>query len=254
MASSAWAAGSGCSSSRACRLPPRLRCLWLLADTPKDATWLEENERTALVNELASERYEKPKKDLWAAMRDIRVVLLTTITFAFTIGSYGIGIWLPQILKGHGLSNIAIGWVTAVPYLFATVGMLAWAQFVDRSGKKILNLVAALVLSAVGLAASTLFDAMIPALICLTLALIGTISARTVFYTIPQSFLTGAAAAGGLAFINSVGAFGGFVGPYLVGYLKDATGSFNAGMLGMAAILLMSVFIAGSLKLVIKSA
>jgi MFS family permease len=231
-----------------------LACLWLLADTPKDATWLDENERTALVNELASERYEKPKKDLWAAMKDIRVVLLTTITFAFTIGSYGIGIWLPQILKGHGLSTIAIGWVTAIPYLFATVGMLAWAQYVDRSGKKILNLVAALVLGAVGLAASTLFDAMIPALICLTLALIGTISARTVFYTIPQSFLTGAAAAGGMAFINAVGAFGGFVGPYLVGYLKDATGSFNAGMLGMAAILLVSVFIAGSLKLVIKNA
>jgi ACS family tartrate transporter-like MFS transporter len=231
-----------------------LACLWLLADTPKDATWLDENERTALVNELASERYEKPKKDLWSAMKDIRVVLLTTITFAFTIGSYGIGIWLPQILKGHGLSNIAVGWVTAIPYLFATVGMMAWAQYVDRSGKKILNLVAALVLSAVGLAASTLFDAMIPALICLTLALIGTISARTVFYTIPQSFLTGAAAAGGLAFINSVGAFGGFVGPYLVGYLKDATGSYNAGMLGMAAILLVSVFIAGSLKLVIKNA
>ncbi|SFM83155.1 MFS transporter [Methylobacterium pseudosasicola] len=229
-------------------------CLWKLADTPKDATWLDDDERAALVNELANEKHEKPKKDLWAAMKDVRVVLLTTITFAFTIGSYGIGIWLPQILKGHGLSNIAVGWVAAIPYLFATVGMVVWAQYVDRTGKKIYNLVAALILSAVGLAASTLFDAMIPALICLTLALIGTISARTVFYTIPQSFLTGAAAAGGLAFINSVGAFGGFVGPYLVGYLKDATGSYNAGMLGMAAILLVSVFIAGSLKLVIKNA
>ncbi|MER2196092.1 MFS transporter [Methylobacterium brachiatum] len=229
-------------------------CLWRLADTPKDATWLDDDERAALVNELANEKHEKPKKDLWAAMKDVRVVLLTTITFAFTIGSYGIGIWLPQILKGHGLSNIAVGWVAAIPYLFATVGMVVWAQYVDRTGRKIYNLVAALILSTVGLAASTLFDAMIPALICLTLALIGTISARTVFYTIPQSFLTGAAAAGGLAFINSVGAFGGFVGPYLVGYLKDATGSYNAGMLGMAAILLVSVFIAGSLKLVIKNA
>jgi MFS transporter, ACS family, tartrate transporter len=73
-------------------------------------------------------------------------------------------------------------------------------------------------------------------------------------YTIPQSFLTGAAAARGLAFINSVGAFGGFVGPYLIGYLKDANGSFNAGMLGMAAILVVSFFIAASLKLVIKNA
>jgi MFS transporter, ACS family, tartrate transporter len=231
-----------------------LTCLWLLADTPKEATWLSEDERTALVTELANEKYEKPKKDLFAAMKDVRVVMLTTITLAFTIGSYGIGIWLPQILKGHGLSTLTIGWVSAIPYLFSTVGMLAWAQYVDRTGKKIYNLVAALILSAAGLAASVLFSSVVPALICLTFALIGTISARTVFYTIPQSFLTGAAAAGGLAFINSVGAFGGFVGPYLVGYLKDATGSFDAGMLGMAAILLVSVFIAAALKLVIKNA
>ena len=86
------------------------------------------------------------------------------------------------------------------------------------------------------------------------MALIGTISARTVFYTIPQSFLTGAAAAGGLAFINSVGAFGGFVGPYLVGFLKDATGSYDAGMLGMAVILLLSTLLAGALRLVIRNA
>jgi nitrate/nitrite transporter NarK len=83
---------------------------------------------------------------------------------------------------------------------------------------------------------------------------VGTISARTIFYTIPQSFLTGAAAAGGLAFINSVGAFGGFVGPYLVGFLKDAIGSFNAGMLGMAVILLVATGLAASLKLMIRNA
>jgi MFS transporter, ACS family, tartrate transporter len=231
-----------------------LACLWLLADTPKDATWLSDDERTALLNELANEKHEKPKKDLWAAMKDVRVLMLTGITFAFTIGSYGIGIWLPLILKGHGLSNMAVGWVTAIPYLFATIGMLAWARYVDYSGKKIYNLVAALILAAAGLAISVLFTSLVPAVICLTLALIGTISARTVFYTIPQSFLTGAAAAGGLAFINSVGAFGGFVGPYLVGFRKDATGSYDAGMLGMAAILLLSTALAGALKLVIRDA
>lgn len=231
-----------------------LACLWLLADTPKDATWLTEGERAALIAELAADKHEKPKKDLWAAMKDIRVLMLTGITFAFTIGSYGIGIWLPLILKNHGLSTMQIGWVTAIPYLFATIGMLAWARLVDAAGRKIYNLMTALICGALGLALSVVFSSLIPAVACLTLALIGTISARTVFYTIPQGFLTGAAAAGGLAFINSVGAFGGFVGPYLVGFLKDATGSFDAGMLGMAAILFASTLLAWSLKLVIRNA
>ncbi|WP_050626675.1 MFS transporter [Bradyrhizobium viridifuturi] len=225
-------------------------CLLLLADTPEQARWLTPEERHALLGALASDKHDKPKKDLWAAMQDIRVLMLTAITFAFTIGSYGIGIWLPLILKSHGLSNMQVGWLSAIPYLFATIGMLFWARLVDRKGQKIYNLMAALILGALGLALSVVFSSLVPALACLTLALVGTISARTVFYTIPQSFLTGAAAAGGIAFINSVGAFGGFVGPYMVGFLKDATGSFNAGMIGMAVILVVATGIAGSLRLV----
>ncbi|MES5486972.1 MFS transporter [Bradyrhizobium sp. INPA03-11B] len=225
-------------------------CLALLADTPEQAHWLTSEERHALLAALAGDKHDKPKKDLWAAMQDIRVLMLTAITFAFTIGSYGIGIWLPLILKSHGLSNMQVGWLSAIPYLFATIGMLFWARLVDRKGQKIYNLMAALILGALGLALSVVFSSLVPALACLTLALVGTISARTVFYTIPQSFLTGAAAAGGIAFINSVGAFGGFVGPYMVGILKDATGSFNAGMIGMAVILVIATGIAGSLRLV----
>jgi nitrate/nitrite transporter NarK len=227
-------------------------CLVVLADRPEKATWLTASEREALLNELARDKYEKPKKDLWAAMKDVRVLMLTGITFAFTIGSYGIGIWLPIILKNHVLTDMQVGWLTSVPYLFATVFMLLWARLVDRTGGKIFNLMAALLVGAAGLALSVTFSSLWPALLCLTLALIGTISARTVFFTIPQGFLTGAAAAGGIAFINSVGAFGGFVGPYMVGFLKDATGSFDAGMLGMAAILVVAIILAAALKRVVQ--
>lgn len=227
-------------------------CLVFLADRPEQANWLTEPEREALTSELASDKTERPKKDLWAAVKDVRVLMLTAITFAFTLGSYGIGIWLPLILRNHGLSTMQIGWVGAIPYLFATIGMLMWARLVDRTGHKIYNLMAALVLGAAGLGLSVAFSSLAPALACLTAALIGTISARTVFYTIPQGFLTGAAAAGGIAFINSVGAFGGFVGPYMVGFLKDATGSFDAGMLGMAATLVVAIGITWALKLVIR--
>ena len=224
-------------------------CLWVLADTPKQATWLTAGEREALVTALDAEKHERPKKDLLGALRDIRVLILTGITFAFTIGSYGIGIWLPLILKGHGLGNLAIGFVSAIPYFFATIGMLVWAWIVDRSGRKLLNLAIALACGAVGLILSIVSSSLIPALAGLTIALVGTISARTVFYTIPQGFLTGAAAAGGLAFINSVGAAGGFVGPFMVGWLKDATGSYSAGMLGMAAVLGVALVLTGLLHL-----
>ena len=102
-------------------------CLWRLADEPKDATWLTSNERSALLAALAAEKHEKPKKDLLSALKDVRVLILTAITFCFTIGSYGVGIWLPLILKGHNLSNMEVGFISAIPYVFATIGMLAWA-------------------------------------------------------------------------------------------------------------------------------
>ncbi|WP_407193055.1 MFS transporter [Bradyrhizobium sp. STM 3566] len=192
-----------------------LLCFVLLADKPTNASWLTPGEREALLKELAREEHKNVKKDVWPAIKDVRVMMLTAIVFAFTIGSFGIGIWLPLILKTHNISDMQVGWLSAVPYLFVSVGMLLWAGLVDRKGYKIYNLMAALMLGAVGLALSAVLSSLLPTLTCLTLALVGTISARTILYTMPQSFLTGAAAAGGIAFINSVGAFGAFVGPYM---------------------------------------
>ncbi|APG14866.1 MFS transporter [Bradyrhizobium ottawaense] len=225
-----------------------LLCFVLLADKPAEASWLTPGEREALLQELAKEEYANVKKDVWPAMKDVRVLMLTGIAFAFTIGSFGIGIWLPLILKTHNLSDMQVGWLSAVPYLFVSVGMLFWAGLVDRKGYKIYNLMAALMLGAIGLLFSAVLSSLLTTLICLTLALVGTISARTILYTMPQTFLTGAAAAGGIAFINSFGAFGAFVGPYMVGSLKDATGSFNAGMIGMAMILIVATSMAARLR------
>ncbi|MGY8663877.1 MFS transporter [Bradyrhizobium sp. UFLA05-109] len=226
-------------------------CLVLLADTPDKASWLTSTERDGLLNELAKERNKNVKKDLWAAMKDVRVLMLAGITFAFTIASYGIVVWLPLILKSRNLNNTQVGWLSAVPYLFVTIGMLFWAHLVDRKGYRICNLIAALMLGAIGLVGSVMVTSLVPALTCMTLALTCTISARTILYTMPQSFLAGAAAAGGIAFINSIGAFGAFVGPYMVGLLKDATGSFDVGMIAMAFILVIATGIASSFRLLV---
>lgn len=225
--------------------------LVFLRDHPKDADWLSTAEREELLAMLEEEPREKPKKALWGALKDGRVLLLAAIQFGFVLGSYGIGIWLPVILKGHGLSTIEVGYYSTIPYIAAVVGMLLWARVVDATGKRILNLVAACALGAVGLAVSTLSQGMGIEMLGISLAVVAVSSARAIFWTIPTRFLTGIAAAGGLAFINSIGTLGGFAGPYLVGALKDSTGTFSAGIWAMAAILVVSTLLSASLRLLI---
>ncbi|SAK88719.1 major facilitator transporter [Caballeronia calidae] len=212
--------------------------LKMLADKPADAKWLSVEERQALQAAFDREgNAGQKKKNFLAALKDIRMYILAMISFGFTMGSYGIGIWLPQMLKAHGMSVIETGWISAVPYFFATIALLWWAQRVDRRGGHIANLAAGLFIGAVALGVSTYFQQLLPAMTGITLALIGTIAGRTIFYTLPARFLSGQAAAGGLALINSIGALGGFAGPYLVGYLKDSFGTFSAGMIGLSVVL-----------------
>jgi len=226
--------------------------LRVLADRPDDATWLTGKERDILKGMLDAERRERPKSSVLTAVSDPRVVLLAVVQFGFTLGSYGVGIFLPQIIKTSDLSNMVVSFLSAVPYVFASVGMIWWAWRVDRTGKKIGNLTIACAVAALGLAASVLSGNLVVALGALTVALVGITSARAIFWPIPTRFLSGVGAAAGLAFINSIGTIGGFAGPYLMGVMRDLTGSFTAGLLAMAGILLLTTLLAACLKLVIK--
>ncbi|HEY2134096.1 MAG TPA: MFS transporter [Acetobacteraceae bacterium] len=226
--------------------------LCVLADRPQEASWLTQDERNALDEMLAAEVRERPKHSVLSAIADTRVLILAAVQFGFTLGSYGIGIWLPLIVKAHHLTNLTVGFISAVPYLFACLGMLAWAWHVDRTGRKISNLTITCLLSAVGLVISVLTSSLLIGLFGLTVALIGVTAARAVFWTIPTRFLTGIAAAGGLAFINMIGTIGGFAGPAMMGWLRDATGSFTAGLMAMAGIMLAATALAASLRLVVQ--
>jgi MFS family permease len=225
--------------------------LKLLADRPQAASWLTAAERDALDGVLASEVRERSPTSLWAALKDSRVLICAAIQFGFTLGSYGIGIWLPLMLKEYHLSNLTIGWTTAIPYLFASVGMILWARYVDQKGRRIINLAVACLLGALGLLAPVVSGSLTFAVIGFSLALIGVTAARAIFWTIPTRFLTGVAAAGGLAFINSIATVGGFVGPSMMGWLKDSSGSYVVGLLAVAAIMLASTAASMSLKLFI---
>jgi ACS family tartrate transporter-like MFS transporter len=226
--------------------------LRVLVDRPETASFLSPQERQLLTGMLAQERRERPKSSLLAALKDSRVIILAAVQLGFTLGSYGVGLFLPQIIKGSGLSNLAVSFLTAVPYVFASLGMMAWAWHVDRTGKKIGNLTTACALGCIGLVASVVSGNLVAGLTALTVALVGITSARAIFWTIPPRFLTGIGAAGGLAFINSIGTVGGFAGPSLMGWLKDLTGTFFVGLLVMAGVLLLTTLLAASLRRVMS--
>jgi MFS transporter, ACS family, tartrate transporter len=233
-------------------VPLGLLTLRWLTDRPDAATWLTSDEREALDRTLSAEVRERSPASWLAALRDTRVLILAAIQFGFTLASYGIGIFLPLILKEYHLSNLTIGWMSAIPYLFASAGMIWWARHVDQKGRRIVNLAIACLLGGAGLIAPIVSGSLPIGLIGFSAALVGITAARAIFWSIPTRFLTGVAAAGGLAFINSIGTVGGFVGPYMMGWLKDFSGSYLAGLTAVAVILVAATAASMSLKLVMS--
>jgi len=223
--------------------------LWLLADRPEDVSWLSDDERRIVRERLAAEHRPREVRHLGAAVRDIRVIILALVQFGFLVGSYGIGIFLPLILREGKLTEIQIGFVSSACYLAAVIGMILWAGHVDRGASKVANLAYSCAVSACGFLGAIVFRHHFwLSVIWLGVAVTGVNGARAIFWTIPPRFLTGMAAAGGLAFINSIGTTGGFVGPYVMGWLSDETGSATAGLAAMSGFLIVAAALAWSLR------
>ena len=180
----------------------------------------------------------------WRALVQPRVLVLAGAYCCFLIGVLGIGIWLPQILKGFALTTTQIGVIAAGPYFVAAIAMVVWARLVDRNKRYLADYVTACTVAAVAFGCSVVLPAVGPALVGITLAVVGLNAARAPFFSLPPQFLTVAVAAGGIALINSVGNLGGFLGPFLVGWLKDWTGSYTAGLFVLAALLVVSALLA----------
>ena len=226
-----------------------LMLLTRLTDRPEDAAWLTDEEKAIVKERLSDEIKPKEVRHFGKAFLDARVLILGGVQFSFLVGSYGIGIFLPQILDTGAMSDLQIGFVTSACYAAASVTMILWAGHVDRRGNKVGNLAASCLVSAAGFAASVFFaQNLLMSVLSIAVAVSGVNAARALFWTIPPRFLTGLAAAGGLAFINSIGTSGGFFGPIIFGWLTDTTGSFLAGQMALSGFLLVAAALAWWLR------
>jgi D-galactonate transporter len=221
-----------------------------LTDRPADAHWLAPEERAWLASRLDAERQlrESAKKfSVWQALGDTRVLLLACVYFGVVASNYGLSFFLPQIVRDFGISFTATGFVTAIPYAVGTVGMVWWGRRSDRMRERKEHIGLAALVAGAGIAASTLIADPTGKMIALSIAGFGIFACLPVFWTLPTTFLSGAAAAGGIAIINSIGNLAGFVGPYVMGTIKDSTGSFTIGLLVIAALAILAMLIALSL-------
>ena len=211
---------------------------WHMIDRPADAKWLSADERAWLDSELLAERTQVESfghMSLWRALTDRRVLVLSMIWMTSVTAGYGIVFFLPQIVKGLGHSNLMTGALTAIPYSVGILGLLWWGYSSDRRNERRWHLIVAMSVAGVGLVGAAWLRDSYGAIIAMCVATVGLYGSRPSFWPMPTRFLTGAAAAAGIALINSIGSLGGYIGPFIVGWIKDSTKSFEMGLYFLAA-------------------
>jgi MFS transporter, ACS family, tartrate transporter len=222
--------------------------LFVLTDRPEQASFLTVEEKTWLANKLLAERRAKEEVKtfgVWQSMFDPKVLLLSLNYFGIVVASLGMLIFIPQIIKsiGAGSSNMAVGWLTMIPYLCGGISLVVWGRISDRMRERRWNLLAACLVSAIGLFIAGYTMGSWLSLAGMSLAAMGFYGSKGPFWAMPSMFLTGTAAAASIAWINSIGNLGGFFGPWYVGVMKDVTGSYAGGLYGLALLCLGSAII-----------
>ena len=217
-----------------------------LPDRPADAAWLEADEREWLTQRLAEEQRQREAVhdiSVLRALIDPKVLALSVVYFGGVATNYGTAYFLPQIVKAFGLSNIETGFVSAIPYVVGSIGMVWFGHRSDRHMERKGHAAVAFALAAIGIGLSPLFDDPTVKMLFLSVGAFGVFAVLPVFWTLPTAFLSGASAAAGIAVINSVGNLAGFFGPFAMGALKDATGDYAAGLWVIAACAVLSMVV-----------
>jgi ACS family tartrate transporter-like MFS transporter len=228
--------------------------LFYLPDGPEQAVWLSSEEKEWIRTELDRERIQLGSQQQHR-LRDVftsgRIWLLCLLYLLLNIAGYGFEMWLPQILKGFsGLSNVQVGFLNSIPYLAATVSMVLAGRHSDRTGERRWHVASGAFAAAAGFLLSAMTSNLLLALMALVLAFSGLKAVLGPFWAFNTTVLEGTAAAGGIAWINSVGNLGGFIGPMIVGRLRTATGNYSGALFALSGALLLM----GLLALMLRTA
>jgi MFS transporter, ACS family, tartrate transporter len=219
---------------------------YYLTDGPADATWLEADERAWLVSRLAQEKRLRQVTHDYSvaqALLNPKVLALSVVYFGMVAANYGLSFFLPQIVKAFGLTNVLTGVVSALPYVVGSVSIVLWSRRSDRRVERTYHTAIPILVAATGIGMSTVFDDPAMKMVALSVAGFGIFAGLPVFWTLPTVFLSGAAAAAGIAMINSIGNLAGFAGPYAMGWIKDATGSYTGGLLSLSMVCVISAIV-----------
>lgn len=221
-----------------------LAVLGTLKDDPRQAAWLRPEEKLWLVAALEQEREQQAKinrSDRWAAFLSWRIWLLTIVYFGLTTSGYGIVLWMPNFI--HSLSaanNFAIGVISVIPYVATAIAMVLVGMHSDHTGERRWHLAGSAFAAGVALLMAGYTTSIVPALTAVSLALMATFSMQGPFWATATSFMSGTAAAAGIALINSVGNLGGFFGPYIIGLKRSSGGGFRGGMIIISIFLVLA--------------
>jgi ACS family tartrate transporter-like MFS transporter len=208
--------------------------LKFLPDGPGKAAWLSCDEKSVIAAQLQGDDTAQ-HVSFWPAFADARIYALAIVYFGYAVGNYGVGLWLPQIVQGMGVSNLTTGFVVTIPYIASVFAMIFWGRSSDRSGERIWHVALPAMLMAACLIIASLVHSNLMIFLALSLVVVGALALQGPFWVLPSTWLGGAAAASGIAFINAIGTGGGgFFGPYVLGLMREATGGFAAGMAVLA--------------------
>ena len=221
--------------------------LFYMTDRPEKAAWLDADERRWLSETMNAERHAKERAgashSIWKGLADIRVLALSLVYFGTSAGLYTLGIWAPQIIHSMGFSSLQTGLVNAIPAVVAVLAMFLWARNSDRTGERTWHVVIACGVAAAGLLLAGFATTALAVVGALVIVNVGVSASKPPLWSMPTMFLSGSAAATGIATINSIGNLGGFAGPYVIGAIKERTGSYEGGLFFVAALLLMSAIV-----------
>jgi len=220
--------------------------LAFMTDRPERARWLTDDERNWLVETMDVEKAGKAGtsgQSLWHGLADPRVLALSLVYFGTSAGLYTLGVWAPQIIKQFGLTSLEVGFLNAVPPTASVVAMVVWARHSDQTCERSWHVILACLLSALGLVLAGGATGLLGVLTALTLVNVGISASKPPLWSMPTMFLSGPAAAAGIATINSIGNLGGFVGPAMIGWIKDHTGGFMGGLYFVAGLLVVSAIL-----------